>query len=195
MVKKPQYFTLVIIFIVLFCLQFTDVSNYYTHLSSFANLILLVAAIKVPPHDYTGKHAQFKKSCNKNNGSEISLFKGREAKLNRVILLILFQDSPLVVYDITKLVRKARGFRSARYTNINRRVRLLAQQGYLEVVGCRKTQSGIPGILYQPTIRAKTAFFLKAVSVNEFIKEASDEALTTEIAAIALFFAEKVRQE
>jgi DNA-binding PadR family transcriptional regulator len=120
-------------------------------------------------------------------GFRLSIFKGREAKLNRVILLVLFQSGPLVVYDITKEITKYRAFRKTKYTNVNRRVRALAEQGYLETVGSRETQSGSRGALYQPTIRATVAFYQNKISRDQFVREANDDALTTELAALALF--------
>jgi hypothetical protein len=89
---------------------------------------------------------------------------GREAKLNRVMLLVLFQSGPLVIYDIAKEVKKRKSVRGVKYTNVNRRVRALVQQGYLESVGSRGTQSGPQGRLYQPTIRAKVAFYRSSIS-------------------------------
>jgi hypothetical protein len=118
---------------------------------------------------------------------KLSLFKGREAKFNRAILLTLFQGGPLVVYDITKEIRKRREFRKTKYTNVNRRVRALLEQGYLETVGSREIQSGFRGVLYQPTIRANVAFYLSNTSRDQFVKETDDDALTTELAALALF--------
>jgi hypothetical protein len=121
------------------------------------------------------------------NASKLSIFKGREAKLNRAIFLTLFQSGPLIVYDITKEVKKRKGFRRTRYTNVNRRVRALAQQGYLVAVGSREIQSGAQGTLYQVTARTEAAFYLTAINQDLFIKEATEEALITEMAAIALF--------
>jgi hypothetical protein len=121
------------------------------------------------------------------NSRKLSLFKGREARLNRAILLVLFPSCPLVVYDITKGVRKRRGFRFTKYTNVNRRVRALTAQGYLESVGSRELLSGFRGTLYQPTIRAKFAFYLNLVDVDRFVREACDEALVAGLAAIVLY--------
>jgi hypothetical protein len=121
------------------------------------------------------------------SGVKLSVFKGREAKLNRAILLALFQSGPLVAYDITKEIKKWKEFRKKKYGNVNRRVRALVEQGYLEIVGCRDTQSGFQGALYQPTVRAKVAFYQSKISRDRFLREANDDALTTELAALALF--------
>jgi hypothetical protein len=157
--------------------------------------LAFVAAIHSSSHFYPDKNSRRKKAEANDSGSKLSVFKGREAKLNRAIFLTLFQNGPLVVYDITKAVKKRKGFRLTKYTNVNRRVRALTQQGYLEIIGSRETQSGSQGALYQPTIRTKVAFYMNAVSPDQFIKEANDEALTTELAALALFLEKTNLQE
>lgn len=157
------------------------------HAASYIPHLLAVAAkTNLPSHFHPKKSGRRQQEEN-DSGPLLSVFKGREAKLNRAILLILFQKGPLVVYDITKEVKKRKGFRFTKYTNINRRVRALVEQGYLESVGSRETQSGSQGTLYQPTMRAKVAFYLNQVSPDQFITEANDEALITELAALALF--------
>jgi hypothetical protein len=165
-----------------------DFSHMVRHVLSYIPCVLL-ASTKTNSFDYF--RADKRDQSQKAGDEKLSIFKGREAKLNRVILLILFRNSPLVVYDITKEVKKKRGFRFTKYTNVNRRVRALAQQGYLESAGTRNTQAGSQGTLYQPTMRAKVAFYLTAINPDQFIKEANDQALITELAALALFLEKK----
>jgi hypothetical protein len=153
--------------------------------------LVFMAAIHSSSHFYPERNGQHKKAGVGGSGSKLSVFKGREARLNRAIFLTLFQNGPLVVYDITKEVKKRRGFRFTKYTNVNRRVRALLQQGYLESVGSRNTQAGSQGTLYQPTMRAKVAFYLTAINPDQFIKEANEQALITELAALALFLEKK----
>jgi hypothetical protein len=148
----------------------------------FPPLLAAVGKINLPAHFKRDTANQKQKES-----SVLSVFKGREAKLNRAIMMILFQNSPLVVYDITKEVKKRKGFRFTKYSNVNRRVRALVQQGYLESKGSRNTQSGLQGTLYEPTIRAKVAFYLSVISLDRFVKEANDEALIMELAALTLF--------
>ncbi|MGD6810492.1 MAG: hypothetical protein ACQCN3_12405 [Candidatus Bathyarchaeia archaeon] len=54
-----------------------------------------------------------------------------------------------------------------------------------------KPQAGSQGTLYQATIRAKVAFYRNAVSQDQIIRDADDEALITELAALALFLEKK----
>jgi len=71
----------------------------------------------------------------------ISVFKGRKAKLNRAIFQILALKGPLAVYDICKLIKKQKLLRRKWYSVMNRRVRMLEQQDYIEKAGTRKTAS------------------------------------------------------
>jgi DNA-binding MarR family transcriptional regulator len=124
----------------------------------------------------------------KRKGTELSVFKGREAKLNRAILLTIVQKSPQIIYDVTKIIRKQKGFKHTKYTNVSRRVKALEQQGYLEKAGNRKTQAGAQGILYQLTTRAHVALFLNKVNLDTFIKKSDEDTLMAELAALTLFF-------
>jgi DNA-binding MarR family transcriptional regulator len=131
----------------------------------------------------------------KNKGTDLSVFKGREAKLNYAIFQILTLRSPLIIYDITREVRKLRGFRHTKYTNVGRRVKALEQQGYLSMAGSRDTQSGAQGTLYRLTARAHVAIISNYVSRDTFVKQASEEALMAELAALILFLEEAARKK
>jgi hypothetical protein len=163
-------------------------SGIFERISWIINLLFFSGTVGDSRHSNISKTGRCKVKGN-DNESGLSLFKGREAKLNRAILIVLLQCGPLVIYDITKEIKKRKRVRGVKYTNVNRRVRALVEQGYLESVGSRETQSGVQGTLYSPTIRAKVAFYLNQISPDQFVKEANDEALTTELAALALFLA------
>jgi len=75
--------------------------------------------------------------------ARISIFKGREARLNKAIFWILAKQSPMTIYDIWKKLRGQRDFAYIRYHIVNRRVRALERQGYIEKSGERKTKTGL----------------------------------------------------
>ena len=125
-----------------------------------------------------------RKKC---KGTELSVFKGREAKLNRAIFGVLTARGSLVIYDIAQGLKKHRGLKHTKYTNVNRRVKSLEKQRYLEKAGSRNTQSGPKRELYQITARAQVACFFDKVSTDDFIQEANDEILVAQLAAISLF--------
>ena len=78
-------------------------------LRCLSHLALATAKTSGPSHFYPNKNTRRQRPDT--NGVQLSIFKGREAKLNRTILLTLFQAGPLVVYDITKQVKKRKGLR------------------------------------------------------------------------------------
>jgi len=119
----------------------------------------------------------------KRNRGRISVFKGREARLNFAVFHILALKGPQTLYEAFKEVKTQKGLKNTKYTNVNRRVRILEESGYLEKVGTRKTQAGFQATLYQITARAYLAFLLNQINLDDFIATA-DEA--TVIAALGI---------
>ena len=117
----------------------------------------------------------------------LSVFKGREAKLNRAIFQTLAKNDPLTIYEAHKQIKSLRGFRHTKYTNVSRRVRTLEESGYLEKAGIRSTQAGGQATLYQLTTRAHVALLLSQISPDTFTKEADEDTLIAELAALILF--------
>ncbi|MEM3578540.1 MAG: hypothetical protein QXX51_08900 [Candidatus Bathyarchaeia archaeon] len=61
-------------------------------------------------------------------------------------------QSPLTIYDIWRKLRTQSDFAYIRYHIVNRRVRTLKEQGFIEKIGERKTKNGFQAILYQLTL-------------------------------------------
>jgi len=73
----------------------------------------------------------------KNKGTKLKIFSGREESLNRVILLILFSKKVLASYDMYKEIRGIKGFRHVDYRTVSRRMNALEEQGWLVQNGSR----------------------------------------------------------
>ena len=123
-------------------------------------------------------------SRRKAKSGRISVFKGREARLNRAIFHTLALKDPLTIYEISKEVKAQRGLKQTKYTNINRRVRVLEEYGYIKKVGTRKTQAGFQTSLYQLTTRAYLAILLNRVNLDTLIQKASEESILAILAAL-----------
>jgi len=123
-------------------------------------------------------------SRRKEKSGRVSVFKGREARLNRVIFHILALKGPLTIYEVSKEVKARRGLKHTKYTNVNRRVRMLEEYGYIEKVGTRKTQAGFRAALYRLTARAYLAILLNKVNLDNFIQKASEESVLAMLAAL-----------
>jgi len=113
-----------------------------------------------------------------------SVFKGRDARLNKAIFWILAQQSPLTIYDLWRKLRTQRDFAYTPYNTVNRRVRTLEEHGYLEKIGQRRTKTGFVAILYQLTARAYLAILLDKINLDNFITKAPEPGIFNAIAAI-----------
>ena len=120
----------------------------------------------------------------KRESGKISVFKGHEARLNRAIFQILALKGPLTIYEVCKEVKNQNGLKHTKYTNVNRRVRVLEESDHLEKVGLRKTQAGFQAILYQVTPRAYLALLLNEINLNNFTCTADEDAVIAMLAAL-----------
>jgi len=121
-----------------------------------------------------------------NGKPRLSVFKGREAKLNRAIFWVLAQEGPLTAYDVCRKVRAQKPLRHTRYSVVNRRVRSLEEADYIEKTGPKKTRAGFEAQLYQNTLRAYLAITVNQTDFNEFIEKAEEEKIISALSSLAL---------
>jgi len=124
-------------------------------------------------------------SRRKEKGGRLSVFKGREARLNQAIFHILALKGPLTIYEVCKEVKAQKGLKQTKYTNVNRRIRILEQSGYLERAGKRKTLAGFEAILYGLTPKTYLALLLNQINLEDFIRTADKNAITVILATLA----------
>ena len=115
-------------------------------------------------------------------GTELSVFKGREAKLNRAIFQALALEGPQTIYDMHKQIRTQRGLKHTRYASVNKRVRFLEKSGYVRRIGARKTKAGFEAHEYEPTAKAYLVLLLNSISLEELLSRL-DETGGNEILA------------
>jgi hypothetical protein len=120
----------------------------------------------------------------KDKSGRLSVFKGREARLNRAIFHILALQGPLITYDIHKEVKAQRGLRRTKYTNVLRRIRALEESGYLEKAGKRKTLAGSEGVLYKLSSKTYLALLLNKINLDSFIQTADEDTIIATLAAL-----------
>jgi len=116
--------------------------------------------------------------------ARITVFKGRDERLNKAIFFILAQQSPLTICDIWRRLRTQRDFACIPYNTVNRRVRALEEHGYIEKSGERKTKTGFAAILYQLTARAYLAILLDKIDLDNFIEKAPESSILSAMEAI-----------
>jgi len=123
-------------------------------------------------------------SRRKEKSGRLSVFKGREARLNRAVFHILALKGPLITYDIHKEVKAQRGLKHTKYTNVLRRVRALEDSGYLEKAGTRKILPGSEGVLYRLSSKTYLALLLNKINLDSFIQTAEEDTIIATLAAL-----------
>jgi len=116
----------------------------------------------------------------KRKTGRISVFKGREVKLNCTIFNILALKGPLTIYEIHKIVKTRRRLRHVRYASVNKRVRSLEESGYIKKIGLKTTKAGFEASIYELTARAYLAILLNSINLDELVMRVDEAtALTT----------------
>ena len=118
------------------------------------------------------------------DAARLSVFKGREARLNKAIFQILALKGPLIIYDIHKEVKAQKGLKHTKSTNVLRRIRALEESGYLEKAGTRKTLPGSERTLYRLSSKTYLALLLNKLNMDSYIQKTSEESALTMLAAL-----------
>jgi hypothetical protein len=113
----------------------------------------------------------------------ISVFKGREAKLNRAIFQTLAHKSPQTTWEMFGKFIKQKGMSHLRYWSVIRRVKNLQELDYLMKVGETETMAGSETAIYQLTPRAELAIALDQTDLDKFIREADYHRILTALEA------------
>ena len=122
-----------------------------------------------------GEQKTLAKTCGR--GTKLKVFSGREAKLNFLIFLILSSEGKLLAsYDIYREVHATRGFRGKGKQNVDRRVKVLFLQGYLETEGTRETKPHFISPLYKLSDKGRVALELSR-DLNLFLNTAPKDQL------------------
>lgn len=146
--------------------DFTDLSMNSASIAVLIGALLTMASVL-----FGAKYKQGK-------GTELSVFKGREAKLNRTIFQTLTAKGPQTIYDIHKHIRAVRELRNTRYASVNKRIKVLEESGYVKKAPVRKTKSGFQTTIYESTIRARLGMLLDTTRLEDLIMHVDEEAAT-----------------
>jgi Fe2+ or Zn2+ uptake regulation protein len=104
----------------------------------------------------------------------LSVFRGREARLNKAIFHILAHKEPQTIYDIHKEAKHQKGLSHIRYASVNKRVRFLEESGYIRKAGVKETKAGFQASLYEMTDKAYLAIMFDCISIEDLLKRVDD---------------------
>jgi len=120
----------------------------------------------------------------RNGKPRLSVFKGREAKLNKAILHILALESGLSIRQVCRKVRTYKGLEHTRYRVVNRRIKALEQEGCLELVEAKKTWQGFKAKHYELTVKAYLALAIETVDFEALLNSEKQEKMAALLASI-----------
>jgi hypothetical protein len=110
----------------------------------------------------------------KKKEGRLSVFKGREAKLNRAIFQTLALKGPQTIYGIHKEIKKSRGFKYTRYPSVLKRVKALEESAHLKRAPPKKTAGGFEITVYELAARGYLSIILDSVGLEELVKRMSE---------------------
>jgi len=116
---------------------------------------------------------------------KLSVFRWKKARLNRAIFQLLAQHGPLTPYDLRKKIRILRGFRYTSYSIINRRVRALQKEGFLEVKAREAQKAPQLKFIYKLTPRAELAMLLDKMDLDKFLRTADEARINAVIKVLS----------
>jgi len=105
----------------------------------------------------------------KDKSGRLSVFKGREARLNKAIFHTLALKGPQTIYDIHKQIQTQRVLRYTRYSSVNKRVRALEETEFVQKAALRKTKAGFEAIIYELTAKAYLSMLLNSMEFEQLL--------------------------
>jgi DNA-binding PadR family transcriptional regulator len=112
-------------------------------------------------------------------GTPLKVFSGKEAPLNRLILLILRgSKQTLTKYDMALEVNRVIEFKHTDKNTVYRRMDALQKQDFISTVGKRPTKPGWPSELYAINDRGIAALKLDKRNIENFLLTATHEKLS-----------------
>ena len=136
-----------------------------------------------PIHPYRVTKKQLSKRNSK--AIKLSVFNGREAKLNSAIFYVLSQEAPLAVWNILGRIKDLPGLKRTKYAVISLRVKALETQGYLRRAGTRDKKQGGQTNLYELTAQAQLAMALRNKTMDDIIGKLNED---TALMMLSLIF-------
>jgi DNA-binding PadR family transcriptional regulator len=107
-----------------------------------------------------------------NKGTELSVFKGREARLNHAIFETLATDGPRSISTLQKQLNKQKDLSRTYYASLTKRIHTLQDSGYIKETA--KREKGSKAVVYELRMKAYLASFLNSNSLEDILNQATD---------------------
>jgi predicted transcriptional regulator len=121
----------------------------------------------------------------KDKTGRISVFKGREARLNRAIIQVLGAKEPQTTRQLRKKITQIKGLNHTSYSTVNKRVRSLERSGYLRKAAIEERTGGITNF-YELTPKAYLTTFLDSINLDNLINQVNEAVVFAILGAMIL---------
>jgi predicted transcriptional regulator len=111
----------------------------------------------------------------KDESFKLSIFKGREAKLNRAIINVFESEEKKSTRQIYKKIIQNKELKNTNYSTVNKRIRNLEKTGFLKKTLTQKRSGGITNY-YQLQTKSLLAKFLDDHNAKDLFENISDES-------------------
>lgn len=137
---------------------------------SYASYLPLVAA-KTNLHRFgPNRDGRSKKAERDRGNSKLSIFKGREANLNRAIFAILAKEGPKSIVELQRQLSKQKRLHGTYYASVSKRIHSLEEAGYIMPIICPSSKAA----LYTLHGKADLAVFLDRKSIEDLLRIITD---------------------
>ena len=110
--------------------------------------------------------------------SKISVFKGREAKLNYAIFRSLATEGPQTINDLHKKLSKQKNLEGTYYASLTKRMHCLEAAGYIKQAANTPIQTGFKVTHYELHAKAYLATFLNKTSPETVLDNIDEKNAT-----------------
>jgi predicted transcriptional regulator len=118
----------------------------------------------------------------KRESIRLSVFRGREARLNRALIQALAVKEPQTTHQLFTKIGLIRELKGTSYSTVNKRVRSLVKAGYLKKVKVKQRAGGFSNY-YELRPKVYLAQYLASNNIYNLFEEADDQLSHTFLAA------------
>jgi hypothetical protein len=120
----------------------------------------------------------------KPKGTELSVFKGREAKLNRAIFETLALHGPQTKSTLQKRVSKHKNLRGTYYASVSKRIHCLETEGYVKGTERESANAESKASAYELRPKAYLAMLFDSFTVEDLLDQVTDESASILLLAL-----------
>jgi len=107
--------------------------------------------------------------------ARLSVFKGREAKLNLAVIQAFGAEEPQTTRQLHQKIIQIKELKHTSYSTVNKRVRNLEQYGYLRKASVKQRPGGLTNY-YELRPKAILAKFLESNTIEYLFEKINDES-------------------